>query len=117
MIRCHCPGTPYFHFSPGSGPCAFKNCRRPPSLPGNAAAFLLRSSLDGKQRDGPRSGAAQTAHFTAGVFGAPQLEALSCRHAAGTCRVVPFTPGHASVSFDVNANKNLSTAQASSCNP
>jgi len=46
-----------------------------------------------KSSHGPRFGAAQRAHLAAGVFAAPQLEALSCRQTAGVCRVVPFTPG------------------------
>src|ERR1035441_1916032 len=96
MIRCRCAGTPYFHFSPGSGPCAFKTAAAHHPCLGIPLLFFYAHPWRRKQRDGPRSGAAQTAHSAAGVFAAPQLEALSCRHAAGACRAVPFTPGSSS---------------------
>src|SRR5215471_8168876 len=46
-----------------------------------------------KQRHGRESGVAQTAHPAAGVFAAPQLEALSCRLTPGVGRAVSLPPG------------------------
>jgi DNA primase len=48
MVRCRCAGIPCSLFSRGFGLCDFRNCRHPPSLPGNIAAFLLRSTLGGE---------------------------------------------------------------------
>ncbi len=107
MIRCHCDGTRYFYFSPGSGPCGFKKLPPPTIL-----AWEYRCFSPTLNPGGENSAMAHDLERLKQRI--PLLEYLQ-RHNWKPCRAgtrqefVGLCPLHqeARPSFYVNAHKNL----------